>query len=96
MQVLLAIRPTHDTFNQLLVYADAIICMQPANLPFAGLALPNNLANQMYTASFMDGPDCPDAFLDDPPLTTTAEPLGTMEVDKSPPAPPTNPPAPHA
>jgi hypothetical protein len=95
MQVLLAIRPTLDAFNALLAYADVIIRTRPANMPFPGIALPNEPADRMYTASFVSGPDCPDAFLDDPPSTTTAEPSGAMEVDESPPAPPADPPPPH-
>ena len=94
MQVLLAIRPTLDAFNQLLAYVDVIIRTRPANLPFPGIALPNELAGRMYTTSFVSGPDCPDAFLDDPP-STTADPSGAMEVDECPPIPPTDPPALH-
>jgi hypothetical protein len=95
MQVLLAIRPTLNAFNMLLACADVIIRTRPANMPFLGIALPNEPANRMYTVSFVSGPDCPDMFLDDPPSTTTAEPSGAMEVDESPPAPPANPPPPH-
>jgi hypothetical protein len=56
MQVLLAIRPTLDVFNQLLAYADVIIHTRPANMPFPGIALPNEPANRMYTVSFVSGP----------------------------------------
>jgi hypothetical protein len=45
MQVLLAIRPMLNAFNQLLAYADIIIRMRPANMPFLGIALPNEPAN---------------------------------------------------
>jgi hypothetical protein len=95
MQVLLAIRPTLDAFNQLLAKEDIIIRMRPANMLFLGITLPNEPANRMYTASFVSGPNRPDVFLDNPLSTTTTEPSGTMEVDKSPPIPPTNPPPLH-
>ena len=95
MQVLLAIRPSIEAFNRLLAYADIFIRTHPANLPIPGIPLPNEPANRMYTASFVSGPACPDAFVDDPP-PTDAGPSGTMETDEGPSVPPADKPAPHA
>jgi hypothetical protein len=94
IQVLLAMRPSLPSLQQLLAYADIFICTQPAAQPLPGIPLDEPLG-QMYTAPFFSGPNTPEAFIVDTSLTVT-EPSGDMEVDKNPSAPPASENAPHA
>jgi hypothetical protein len=83
MHLLLAARPTLMALRQILAYADIFICTRPVAQPLRGIILPNELQDQMYTASFILGPQTPEAFIVKT-TSTTAEPSGNMEVDAGP------------
>jgi hypothetical protein len=94
MQVLLAMRPSLPSLQQLLVYVDIFIRMRPAAQLLLGIPLDEPLG-QMYTAPFFSGPDTPEAFIVDA-LSTVTEPSGDMEVNENPSTPPASENAPHA
>jgi hypothetical protein len=94
MQVLLAMRPGLPSLRQLLAYADIFIRTRPAAQLLPGIPLDEPLG-RMYTAPFFSGPNTPEAFIVDTSLTVT-EPLGDMEVDENPSAPPASENALHA
>jgi hypothetical protein len=71
------------SLQQILAYADIFIRTRPAAQPLLGIILPNEFQDQMYTASFILGPQTPEAFIVETTLTT-AEPSGNMEVDAGP------------
>jgi hypothetical protein len=77
-----------------LAYVDIFVCTQPAAQLLLGIALPNEPQDQMYTTSFILGPQTPEAFIVETTLTM-AEPSGNMEVDTDP-SQPTNKSAPPA
>jgi hypothetical protein len=85
MQVLLAVRPSLQSLQLLLAFADVFICSRPADQPLSGITLGGQTHEQMYTTSFIHGPGTPDAFIVDN-TSATEDATGEMEVDE-PPAP---------
>jgi hypothetical protein len=83
MCLLLAAWPTLLALRQILAYTDIFIHTQPAAQPLPGIVLPNEFQDRMYTASFILGPQTPEAFIVETP-STMAEPSGNMEVDAGP------------
>jgi hypothetical protein len=83
MRLLLAARPTLMALRQILAYADIFIRTRPAAQPLPGIVLPNEPQDRMYTASFILGPQTPEAFIVET-TSTTVEPSGNMEVDTGP------------
>jgi hypothetical protein len=94
MQVLLSMRPSLPSLQQLLAYADIFIRTRPAAQPLLGIPLDEPLGH-MYTAPFFSGPDTLEAFIVDTSLMVT-EPSGDMEVNENPSAPPASENALHA
>src|SRR5271170_6299357 len=80
MQVLLAIRPSHQNLLYLLAFADTFVHTRLAAQPLPGIPIPNEPQDHMYTASFIRGPSTPEAFSVDTTLTPAAPP-GEMEID---------------
>jgi hypothetical protein len=94
MQVLLAMRPSLPSLQQLLAYADIFIRTWPAAQLLPGIPLDEPLG-RMYTAPFFSGPDMLGAFIVNT-MSMVMEPLGDIEVNKNPSTPPASENMPHA
>ena len=83
MQVLLAVRPSLQNLQLLLAFADIFIQTRPADQPLSGITLAGQNHKQMYTVSFIHGPEIPDAFIVNN-MSETEEAASEMEVDEPP------------
>ena len=83
MQVLLAVRPSLQNLQLLLMFTDVFIWTQPADQPLSGITLAGQNHEQMYTALFICGPEIPDMFIINN-MSETEEATSKMEVDEPP------------
>ena len=68
---------------KLLAFTDVFIQTRPADQLFEGITLVGQNHEQMYTASFIRGPEIPDTFIVDN-TSETEEATSKMEVDEPP------------
>ena len=81
MQILLAVRPSLVDLRRLLTYTDVFLRTRTAWRPLPGTYLEVSNPEQTYTASFIQGPGTPHAFIEGPVATGSQAPAEEMEVE---------------